>query len=59
MDTPLVIFPGWGNQQGVMFQVDNVRLTSDGDSANDPISDIAVEGELTVFANTLAEHWSR
>ncbi len=59
VDTPLVIFPDWGNQQGVVFQVDNVRLTSDGDSANDPISDIAVEGELTVFANTLAEHWSR
>ncbi|QPG07176.1 family 16 glycosylhydrolase [Salinimonas marina] len=58
VDTPLVIFPDWGNQQDVVFQVDNVRLTSDGNSANDPVADIAVEGALTVFEDTLAEHWS-
>lgn len=27
VNTPLVIFPEWGNQQGVVMQVDNVRLT--------------------------------
>ncbi|WP_218353070.1 glycoside hydrolase family 16 protein [Alteromonas lipotrueiana] len=58
VDTPLVIFPDWGNQQDVVFQVDNVRLTSDGDSSNDPVSNIAVQGELALFENTLAEHWS-
>ncbi|WP_227006702.1 glycoside hydrolase family 16 protein [Shewanella donghaensis] len=27
VDTPLVIFPAWGNQNGVVMQVDNVVLT--------------------------------
>jgi hypothetical protein len=27
VDTPLVIFPAWGNQSGVVMQVDNVMLT--------------------------------
>ncbi|NMH65728.1 glycoside hydrolase family 16 protein [Shewanella salipaludis] len=27
VDTPLVVFPAWGNQQGVVLLVDNVRLT--------------------------------
>ncbi|WP_076539797.1 glycoside hydrolase family 16 protein [Shewanella sp. UCD-KL21] len=27
VDTPLVIFPAWGNQNGVVMQVDNVQLT--------------------------------
>ena len=27
VNTPLAIFPEWGNQQGVVMQVDNVRLT--------------------------------
>ena len=26
VDTPLVIFPAWGDQKGVVMQVDNVRL---------------------------------
>ena len=26
VNTPLVIFPDWGNQKGVVFRVDNVRL---------------------------------
>lgn len=26
VDTPLVIFPGWGNQAGAILQVDNIRL---------------------------------
>jgi hypothetical protein len=26
VDTPLVIFPGWGNQAGAILKVDNVRL---------------------------------
>ncbi|WP_285164847.1 glycoside hydrolase family 16 protein [Shewanella goraebulensis] len=27
VDTPLVVFPAWGNQNGVVMQVDNVMLT--------------------------------
>ncbi|MCL1066420.1 family 16 glycosylhydrolase [Shewanella olleyana] len=27
VDTPLVLFPAWGNQNGVVMQVDNVKLT--------------------------------
>lgn len=27
VNTPLVVFPDWGNQRGVVFRVDNVRLT--------------------------------
>ncbi len=27
VDTPLVIFPAWGNQEGVVMQVDNVEWT--------------------------------
>ena len=26
VNTPLVIFPDWGNQQGVVMRVDNIRL---------------------------------
>jgi len=26
VNTPIVIFPDWGNQKGVVFRVDNVRL---------------------------------
>jgi len=29
VDSPLVIFPAWGNQQGVVMEVDNVRLSKD------------------------------
>ncbi|WP_445773332.1 family 16 glycosylhydrolase [Shewanella sp.] len=27
VDTPLVIFPNWGDQQGVVLQVDNITIT--------------------------------
>ena len=27
VDAPLVIFPDWGNQNGVVMQIDNIRLT--------------------------------
>jgi hypothetical protein len=27
VNTPLVIFPNWGNQEGVVMQVDNVAWT--------------------------------
>ena len=27
VDTPLVIFPAWGNQQGAVIEVDNVAWT--------------------------------
>ncbi|WP_434951469.1 family 16 glycosylhydrolase [Shewanella sp. HL-SH4] len=27
VDTPIVIFPKWGDQQGVVLQIDNIKLT--------------------------------
>lgn len=27
VNTPLVIFPNWGNQRGVVLRVDNLRLS--------------------------------
>ncbi|GAA0370730.1 hypothetical protein GCM10009092_38800 [Bowmanella denitrificans] len=61
VDTPLVLFPAWGNQQGVVMQVDNVRLTGDGDDSNNPEpppSHIVVEDELVLFADTAANGWT-
>jgi hypothetical protein len=58
VDTPLVIFPNWGNQQGVVMQIDNVRLVSDGDDNNNPPTEIIVEENFTLFDDELAAQWS-
>ncbi|WDE08221.1 family 16 glycosylhydrolase [Thalassomonas viridans] len=60
VDTPLVIFPAWGNQQGVVMQVDNVRLVKDGDVALPPVppSPVVVSQELALYQEQVAQHWS-
>lgn len=57
VDTPLVVFPAWGNQQGVVMQVDNVRLIGDGDNSNNPPTEVVVTDALTIFADDFAEYW--
>ncbi len=58
VDTPLVIFPAWGNQNGVIMQIDNVRLVGDGDNSNNPPTEVVVDDYFTVFDDTFAEGWS-
>ena len=51
VNTPLVFFPTWGNMNGFIAQIDNVRFTAP-----------AVASELDVFTDTdtefLAGHWA-
>jgi beta-glucanase (GH16 family) len=42
VDVPLVIFPGWGDQQGVRFQLDNARIELD---------------TLVIYENAIS-HWN-
>ena len=60
VDTPLVIFPAWGNQQGVVMQVDNVRLLKDVDVPLPPVppSPVVVTAELALYQEQVAEHWT-
>ncbi|MBC3765418.1 glycoside hydrolase family 16 protein [Neptunicella marina] len=55
VDTPLVVFPAWGNQQGVVMQVDNVQLTKGGDVVQPPP---VPTDELVLFDDSLAQGWS-
>ncbi|MDF2178877.1 family 16 glycosylhydrolase [Aliiglaciecola sp. CAU 1673] len=61
VDTPLVFLPAWGNQQGVVVQIDNVRLSGDGDDSNNPPptpSTVVVDAELALYEDSTAPHWS-
>jgi beta-glucanase (GH16 family) len=58
VDTPLVIFPSWGNQQGVVMQVDNVRVVGDGDDNNNVPIEVVVAEATTIFDDDLASEWS-
>ncbi|MCW8092181.1 glycoside hydrolase family 16 protein [Alteromonas sp. ASW11-130] len=57
VDTPLVIFPAWGNQSGVVMHVDNVKLVGDGDDTNNAPTKIMVNDALTLFDESLNTHW--
>ena len=63
VDTPLVIFPAWGNQQGVVMQVDNIRLTKSGDVVIPPITPpepaqpVLVTEMLTLYQEQVAANW--
>ncbi|WDE14561.1 family 16 glycosylhydrolase [Thalassomonas haliotis] len=60
VDTPLVIFPAWGNQQGVVMQVDNVRLSKDADVELPPVppSPVVVTGGLALYQEQLEQNWA-
>ncbi|WP_416307546.1 di-heme oxidoredictase family protein [Neptunicella sp. SCSIO 80796] len=55
VDTPLVVFPAWGNQQGVIMQVDNVQLTKGGEVVQPPP---VPTDELVLFDEATAQGWS-
>ncbi|MCV2884549.1 family 16 glycosylhydrolase [Aestuariibacter sp. AA17] len=57
VDTPLVIFPSWGNQQGVVMQIDNVKLVSDGDDTNNPVTVVPVESPTYIYQQGYAAYW--
>ncbi|MFT5757967.1 MAG: beta-glucanase (GH16 family) [Alteromonadaceae bacterium] len=61
VDTPLVIFPAWGNQQGVVMQIDNIRLTKgDGGTPLPPLppKSVIVTQELSLYQDQIAENWT-
>lgn len=58
VDTPLVFFPAWGNQQGVVLQVDNVKVIGDGNNDNNPPTEIVVDSALQIFDDALDLNWS-
>lgn len=58
VDTPLVIFPAWGNQSGVVMQIDNVRLVGDGDDSNNAPTEVVVDDYFTVFDDSFADGWA-
>ena len=57
VDTPLVIFPAWGNQQGVVMQIDNIVLTGDGETSPTP-DVVTITDTFSVFDEALATGWS-
>lgn len=57
VDTPLVIFPAWGNQQGVVLQLDNVMLTGSGETDNSPTV-VTVNDTFALLDDGLAQGWS-
>lgn len=57
VDTPLVIFPDWGNQQGVVLQVDNVHFTTSGLTPPTP-ANITITEPYTLYADALATYWT-
>ena len=58
VDTPLVIFPAWGNQLGVVMQVDNVRVVGDGNDDNSPPTEVIVTEDLVIFDDDFADTWN-
>ncbi|QJR82933.1 family 16 glycosylhydrolase [Alteromonas pelagimontana] len=58
VDTPLVVFPAWGNQQGVVMQIDNVKLVGDGDDSNNTPINVTVSDTFPIFDDGFTEGWS-
>jgi len=58
VDTPLVIFPAWGNQQGVVMQVDNVRVVGDGNDDNNPPNEVVIDSDTVLFDDAFAPGWA-
>ena len=57
VNTGLVIYPTWGDQQGVNFLVDNVRWEKTL-SGPQPEPEPSVEGEVVVYADAADSNWS-
>ncbi|WP_137167047.1 glycoside hydrolase family 16 protein [Salinimonas lutimaris] len=58
VDTPLVIFPAWGNQQGVVMQVDNIEVTRAGNPTSPPSGPVEISSPFALFEDTLAPYWT-
>lgn len=58
VDTPLVIFPAWGNQQGVVMQVDNIVISGEGSTSTPTPNVITITDSLTIFDDVMAQGWS-
>lgn len=58
VNTGLVIYPTWGDQQGVTLQVDNIRwekeLTGDSGTPDTP----SVNGGVMIYADSADSNWS-
>lgn len=60
VNTGLVIFPTWGDQQGVKFQLDNIRWekgdgTGGGTGGGEPPAGIA--GPVTIYNGDINDNW--
>lgn len=55
INSPLVIFPTWGDQQGVTFLLDNVRFEKS-EVGDAPVEEAAEIGDI--FIDTIADGWA-
>lgn len=52
VDTPLVIFPTWGNQDGAGFRIDNVQFLAGSSEPNGPALPVDFEGDPSSYSFT-------
>lgn len=57
VNAPIVLFPTWGDQQGVTFQVDNIRWQL-GDDDVTPAPEPEVGEGVVIYSEDLDSNWS-
>lgn len=57
VNAPIVLFPTWGDQQGVTFQVDNIRWQL-GDGNETPAPEPEVGAGVVIYSEDLNSNWS-